>query len=223
MTFPFPYIIPAVSGLVDATSVVNTSGVSTSSTSTYNFTSVGTSVIGNRGLIVLIGASSTSTRTVSSVTYAGTGGTELVTAQGTGNGDRTAIWYIPDNSNTTGTLTISFSNGMAGCAYVIYSVYNLLSTTPTNTYISNAAPAVASMDISAGGLGFGAAGSGNVSSPTSTWSGLTKNAQQNLGSGKGALSGASIATASTLTGLSASCSYSNTTSSKRSAVFCALR
>lgn len=193
----------------------------------FSFT-LPTPAFSGRWLIIAVaGYSTNSSRTVSSVSVFGSAATLIpgCRAQNTSTSGVVEFWAIQLNSGVSGTVTVVFSGSMSGGAAQVFSVSGLQSITPTSTPAgSTAAPAAATLNIGAGGFGLGFAYSGGVTNPTATWSGLTLAATTSfVSSSVGAMSSGLLASNSGNSSLSASCTWSSTTSAGRCGLFATFR
>ncbi|WP_150103208.1 hypothetical protein [Hyphomicrobium denitrificans] len=195
----------------------------------FSFTfTLPTPAFAGRWLLVAVhGYGTSSNRTVSSVTVFGNSATMVpgCRAQNTTTSGVVEFWAVQLDSGNTGTVAVTFSASMSGASVQIFSVENLRSITPTSTPAgSTAAPAVATLNIPAKGFGIGLAYSGGVTAPTATWSGLALAFTQSLVSSSVGSTSTAVATSdSNIPSLSASCTWSNTTSGGRCAVFATFR
>lgn len=145
------------------------------------------------------------TPTGSTVTIGGVGATFLAgVSNGTG---RCELWIALVPTGTTGTISITWSAGVARCVMGAWALTSLQSSTPTATYSSIASPMSVSANIAAGGVAL-AMGFANVSA-TATWAGLNENFDNTTADGCIG-SGASQAFATAQTGLTISMTGSST-------------
>lgn len=146
----------------------------TSSLSTYTFTgkAIGTASEKRYVLVVILIATGTS---ISSATVAGQS-TSIVA-----NGTNRAIVLTdaPVTSGTTATIVVNTAASAADCAIGVYSVTGDFEKTPIATLSVFANDPSGAINVSAGG--FLVAGSGNSSSTTpqtSSWTNITKDAEE---------------------------------------------
>ncbi len=203
--------------------------ISNSDLTTYSFTTtLPTPAFAGRWLIVAVmGYSTSSGRTVSSVTVFGNAATLIpgCRSQNTATSGVVEFWALKLDSGVSGTISVVFSAAMHGGAVQIFSVADLQSITPTSTpVLSTAAPATATMNIPAGGFGLGFAYCGGVTSPSVTWTGLTlaRTQSQNISS-VGSTTSAMLTSEISIPSLAASCTWSNTSSAGRCALFATFR
>lgn len=195
----------AKSSVASITYVSDTGNASALTTYTFASQNFGTAFSGRYLVAYFAHRAASAGITGSSATIGGVGATKLSTVtNGNGCGE---LWGALVPTGTSGTTSITWSGGVARCVTGLWSLANLLSTTPTNTYTSTASPLSVSANISAGGVAL--AGAYSNSGTTATWAGLTEN-YDNITTASTMSSGASLAFASAQTGLTISCTGSST-------------
>lgn len=219
---------PGMSSQPAATITAAGSATDTSSQSTYSFAGVsfGTAATNRYTLCAAAVRNASSTFTVNSMTINGISATQVgSSANNTGaTVQNTAAMFIAANpTGTSGTVSYVLSTTANRAAVMCWSLTNLVSATPTANATSIANAPTASLTINANGVGV-AAVMGSTSpftSPSSTWSNLTKDFDVNIG-GINNSSGASLASAA---GQSATVTdtITNVVGSASAAVFLAFR
>lgn len=168
--------------------------VDTSNASTYTFTSqsIGTAAVG-RYVVVGVALGFTGSPTISGVTIAGVAATAIGTAAVTGN-TLVQLWGAQVDTGTSGSIVVTTSGGSPlDCGIGVWSIYDLLSQTPTDTGTSTASPSTDTLTTVEGGVALAITlNAGTLA--TYTWTGLTENFDATVEAGNAiSYSGASVA------------------------------
>jgi hypothetical protein len=145
---------------------------------------------------------------VSSMTVAGISATKII-ADGGGVNAGVELWRASVPTGTTGDVVVTYDSSSARCGVSLYAGYDI-ATTATATDTSNADPGVGSINVPAGGVAIAAMTqvSGDPGG-TTTWTGLTEDADFVVGGEPGSMSTASDDFASAQTPLAISANISN--------------
>ena len=192
------------STLTDVTVSFVASYVSTATATTYTFSSasIGTAAA-NRKVVVGISAI-TGDHPVSTVTVGGNSCSRVVATYNGANLEPTELWQVDLAAGTTGDIVVTFTSGgnMDCCGIGVWAVYG--ATGEAYRYNSDAArPAVATLDIPAGGVAIGVVGHRTNTTPDAyAWTNLTENYDETIQASTGSQSGASDAFAARQSALS---------------------
>lgn len=171
MTFPFPTfcvnaVLPSIS--------YRTSNSSTTNTSTYTFSGqdIGTAA-SSRMVVVAAHSRSSASRTLNTVTIGGVSATEAIQLQSGTN--QLAIFYASVPTGATGDIVLTYSGTILRAAIGVWAVYDLQSTTPTDTGSSTAASPSPNIDVSAYGVMVACSVVQDGSTTrTATWTGVSE-------------------------------------------------
>ena len=157
-------------------SIFSYSSAQASASTSYTFGSATLSMPRqDRKLLIGIGSlDSVQNYSCSGITVDLDAATEVVTSPITGSFTLSALYIKDHPSGTTGSVVVTFSEGITECMVFIWCLYNLSSSTAVataNQFQSSSANLVLSAQVGAPGLVFGV-GSVNGASPTVVWSGL---------------------------------------------------
>lgn len=201
--FPFPSFVP-FNNVV--TISFRATYVSSSTLTTYSFMAcdLGTAAA-NRKIVVGIKDGIGNAVTISSVTIGGISASQVAVV--TSSGDTTAIWQADVPTGTTGDIVVTFSGANSRCGIAVYAVYGAAAAAHA-TATSIATPLSTSIDVPAGGILIGVAGSRNAGS-TWIWTNLIEDYDQSLSTSS--FTGASDAFASLQTALTVTCANSGST------------
>jgi len=174
--------------------------------SVYTFSSQAVGTAGsNRDVAVCVTLRGNST-SPTSVTVGGTNLSQAVSS--IASSDVAEIWIGAIPTGTTADVVVTFSASQSRCAVNTYAIYDLVSTTPSDTATSSADPASLNMDIPSGNsIALGCAYTNTTSD--ATWTGLT---EDNDSSDHGGNFAASDAFSSSETDRTIECDYSSATS-----------
>lgn len=130
-----------------------TSGTDTNS---YSFasTAIGTAAAGRR-VVVAVSLVHTTNGTTASCTIGGNSATSVIQQQGPLGGGgyvRSCIFILQVDSGTTDTIAVSTSNSVVACGIGVYALYDLNSSTATDTGQATASVYSDTIDVSAGGI-----------------------------------------------------------------------
>ena len=128
---PTPTPIPAASVIYRENLVKNPDA-----SSTYSFTSVGT--YGSTFIVIAIHGIANYLSSITSVTIGGVSATQL-TSIGGGSFNNLLSFYGATITGTTNNYVVNYSNVRRSCSIGIWTVDNLISTTPTATFIGSVA------------------------------------------------------------------------------------
>lgn len=129
---------------------------------TYTYTSraIGTAAA-NRYIVVGVGQATAAINAVVSMTIGGISASQIVFDTNGVNG-RTDLWIAPVPTGTTATIVITFAGSVTRCGIGVWAIYGG-SNTARATGAGHANPAVASLNIPAGGVVIGFTQNGNFS------------------------------------------------------------
>ena len=171
------------SGAASASISFTASAVSASDLTTYTFASqsLGSAATG-RKIIVGVGGSQTSGVAISSVTVAGVPATSIATnVAASGAFNRSALYIADVPTGTTGDVVVTFASGVLRAGVGVWAAYNLNSSTATSTGTSLSNPYSSSLTVNAGGIAVCYAFTYFASGlPTHSYSGLTKDFDQDM-------------------------------------------
>lgn len=220
-TFPFPTFVPsgAVTPL-DITQFASQSSGTDASSYNMGTLSIGTAAAG-RIVLVAIGSRRASAAAISGVTIGGNAATEVVTANNTDSGANIAsIYGLQVNTGVTAEIIVTFNSTMLRCGVIIYALYNAPSVTPfaTLTDVTMSSGVFSgNINVPANGAAMGVAWQSGAAGPTFTWSGLTKDAEQNVETANQTHGSASLEFATAQTPLAVSVTSSDTTTTAAAA------
>jgi hypothetical protein len=143
---------------------------STTDLTTYTFSShnIGQA---HASRLVVVAVSATglvaAARSVASMTIAGTSATKAVD-EGASDLNVCEIWYAAAASGTTGDIVVTFNDSMTSAGVGVYALYNLSSSTPSDTGASTTGSTT--VDLPAYGQAIGCVNGGGGT----TWTGLTE-------------------------------------------------
>lgn len=131
-------------------------GISTADTNSYTFSSksIGTAASGRR-IVIAANIVHTTNGTTASCTIGGNSATSVVQLQGQFGGGgyvRSCLFILQVDSGTTDTVVITTSNSVLACGIGIWAIYDLDSSTATDTGSDNASAYEDTIDVSANGV-----------------------------------------------------------------------
>jgi hypothetical protein len=200
-----PSVPPALPSLV-----WTDSALATNDATTYVFAGRNLGVAEGRSLVVAaLHAVDFAALTVNAATIDGVSATVLATA--TRGLSTTALVAAVVPSSTTGAIAVTWSGGAFRCGCGVWAVYNLDSTTPTDTATATGgtSPVSASIDVEADGVVIAAASMVNGSG-SATWTGVSEDYDFVGENPNECYSGAGDIFADAQTGLSISAAVSGT-------------
>lgn len=152
--------------------------------STYNFTTPGS--YGNGYIVVAVAGISNFANTISSVVIGGVNATQLTLITG-GSFNNLLTFYGARITGTTNSFQVNFTGTRRNCSISVWTITNLLSTTPISTFTGSVASGVgttitgALSSLTSQGVVIGAT-SNDKSGTSTTWSlpaGQTPNMTEN--------------------------------------------
>jgi hypothetical protein len=187
---------------VDIVNTANSYSLSNTSSYTYSGVSLGTADVKRYIVVAAYQSGSTTTRTISSVSVAGIGATQVVQSPSTTGASSISgscgIWIAAVPSGTSGDVVLNLTTGASNSGISVYALYNLKSSSPSYSGTVSGNSLSGSMLAKGGGIGVTFSW---VGSPSHTWSGLTSESIDVVVENGVAFSSAygEFATASTLT------------------------
>jgi hypothetical protein len=140
-------------------------------TYTFSTQAIGTAAVG-RYIVVAVFLSSVASRVVSTLTVGGNSAT-LIGSQVSGAFSVVSLWGVRVDTGTTADVVVTGTGALLHCGIGVWALYDLLSTTPTDTGSSTADPSTDTLTVLDGGIAIAVAGSGSTVA-TYTWTGLTE-------------------------------------------------
>jgi hypothetical protein len=148
---------------------------------------------------------------ITDCTIGGITATQIVQSALAGGRRGAAIFIAKVPTGTSGTVAFTLSGNAANASVAVYSVIGGPAASSTSS--TDNAP-TASLNIAAHGAVIAVAIAGSGSSPSATWTNLTEDCDNNLGSGNlQCRSSASKSFATAQTGLTTTCTFSTTAGS----------
>lgn len=207
---PSPYaglVLPRVRGAaVVAISKVDTLADTSDSTNyTFSGMALGAAAADRRIAVAAVSRAS-GNRPITGIDIAGIGGTQIVNDRNSSGGNTTnaAIFIAHVPSGTSGNIVVSHSASQLRCAITVYRLTGTAGTSPSNGFSAANNPSV-SLDVPAGGAAL--AISYTQANTTATWSGLTKDTDDDAETTTSQYSSAHDAFASAATGLNVQCTW----------------
>lgn len=167
------------SGVASLTYVDKSNSGSNLTTYTFNNRSFGTESVTRYIVVGVIGTNPTG-RTISSVTVNGNA-TTIIGQAGTTTRVGIAITSSAFPTGTVGPITVTWNSAPSECAIVVYAVYDIGSTTATDTLSATGNDPSGAIDVPANGIMIAIAGTGARPNAV-TWTNATEDEEDNLGS-----------------------------------------
>ena len=198
----FPFLCPLLPTNVADTVSLTDHAVDGTAQTTYTFSSKSIGTAAN-GRLIVVGAGSinaTANRTISSLTIGGTSAAQVKFQSTSGGGGfiDVGLYILRVDIGTTASVVVNWSATQSRCGIGVWAIYNALSATATATASSVANPLTASLSISANGVAIGYAQAFEATVPTFTWTNLTENFDETVGTQTGH-TGASTSSATSQT------------------------
>jgi hypothetical protein len=143
-------------------------------TYTFSTQAIGTAAVG-RFIVVSVCLSSVASRVVSTLTVGGNSAT-LIGSQVSGAFSVVSLWGVRVDTGTTADVVVTGTGALLHCGIGVWALYDLLSTTPTDTGSSPdpTNPSTDTLTVLDGGIAIAITGNGS-GLVTYTWTGLTEN------------------------------------------------